>query len=452
MGRKLFTYPILLLSLLLLLSACGGKEQDASAEDKTGGEETAETGAEEGTENEEADEAGGDATFTALENMEPAAVTEGDFEVVEFETSPSPKNYYHSNADNGLLIMEDNDRFVFLDYLNGEEAPLSTSIENFEEDAADGSFFHSNAMYTEVWDDKYYFTGSIPVGENEYDREYALLELDMETREIREILLEEGFLTLVKDENVLFVGTEERIYAVDLETNEVLWENDGGISSGWYPQFSVTDNSLVFSSWEILEVYSKETGELIYEDTGFFYDVETDGDMFYGLVNAADYGEGEVQIVSFHETDGFQEELTEIVEVDHVYSEDDVTLDLVNGRLFAKMENGILAYDADTYEHLWTAAYGTIEDRDAEGGNYTYTMYNVYTDDYIYTYTDGLPSPSEDAMHLFSVIDAATGEVLEHYNFGSYAAAGPFLDETNGKIMMYYHDGDQANAYMLEME
>ncbi|MCF3943105.1 hypothetical protein [Oceanobacillus alkalisoli] len=111
-----------------------------------------------------------------------------------------------------------------------------------------------------------------------------------------------------------------------------------------------------------------------------------------------------------------QEELTEIVEIDHVYDEHDVTLDLVNHRLFIKMENGIMAYDATTYELLWTDAYGTIADRETEENNHTYTMYNVYTDDYIYAYTDGLGSVSTPSKHLFSVIDAATGEVLEHYN------------------------------------
>src|SRR5699024_2587130 len=135
----------------------------------------------------------------------------------------------------------------------------------------------------------------------------ALLELDMESREIREILPEEGFNTIAKNEDTLFVGTDERIYAIDLETNEILWENDDGISSSWFPQFSLTDNNIVFSSWEILEVYSQETGELIYEDEGFFYDVATDGDMFYGLMNVSDYGDGEIQIISFHEEDGRQE-------------------------------------------------------------------------------------------------------------------------------------------------
>lgn len=132
----------------------------------------------------------------------------------------------------------------------------------------------------------------------ESNRKEALLELDTESREIAEIVPnDEGFLTLAKEEDVLFVGTGERIYAVDLESNE------------------------------ILEVYSHETGKLIYDDTGFFYDVETDGDMFYGLMNVAAY-DGKVQLVSFHETDGMQEELTEVVEHNHVYSEYDVTLEM----------------------------------------------------------------------------------------------------------------------------
>lgn len=96
------------------------------------------------------------------------------------------------------------------------------------------------------------------------------------------------------------------------------------------------------------------------------------------------------------------------------------------------MENGIIAYDANTYEHLWTAAYGTIEDRETEDEMHTYTMHNVYTDDSIYAYTDRLPSGSTDAEHLFSVINLETGEVLEHYNLGSDAATGPFFDEGAG--------------------
>uniref|UniRef100_UPI0036D405F1 hypothetical protein n=1 Tax=Flavobacterium myungsuense TaxID=651823 RepID=UPI0036D405F1 len=65
-------------------------------------------------------------------------------------------------------------------------------------------------------------------------------------------------------------------------------------------------------------MYSQETGELIYEDEGFFYDVATDGDMFYGLMNVSDYGDGEIQIISFQEEDGRQEELTETASIDHV--------------------------------------------------------------------------------------------------------------------------------------
>lgn len=460
MAKKVLTYSIMLLLIILLLSACGDGNQDgdetadADIAEAEAGEKARDQDQEanEETEDQESGDAAGDTAYTNLEEVEPAAITEGEFEAVEFEDNPSPKMYYHSNASNGLLIMENDDRFSFLDYMEGKKVGFSTSIENFESDAEDGDFFHSNAMYTEIWDDKYYFTASIPVGDNQFEREHALLELDLESREIREILPEEGFDALAKKDNILFVGTGERIYAVDLETNEIIWENDTGISSGWYPQFSLTDNNLVFSSWEILEVYSQETGELIYEDTGFFYDVETDGDMFYGLINAADYGDGEVQIVSFHETEGFQEELTESVEVDHVYDEHDVTLDLVNGQLFAKMENGILAYDVATYEHLWTTAYGTMDDREPDDdGIHSYTMHNVYTDDYIYAYTDGL-GRSADSKHLFSIIDAATGEVLEHYNLGSNAAAGPFLDEATGKVMMYYSEDQQSTAYMRDVE
>lgn len=441
--------------MILLITACGEEDSETSAVDDSAEADSVDVEAvdEEQTEDEEASTSTGEAAFIALEEIEAEPITEGDFDVVEFEDSPSPKTYYLSSASNGLLIMEDDNSFSFLDYFEGKKTGFTTSIENFEKDAADGSFYHENAMLNEILDENYYFTGRIPASDSETNRKEALLELDTETREIREIIPDdEGFQALAKRENVLFVGTSERIYAVDLEKNEILWENDEGIASDWYPQLSLTENNLVFSSWEILEVYSQETGELIYEDTGFFYDVETDGDMFYGLVNPADYGEGEIQIVSFHETDGFQEELTDVVEIDHVYSEFDVTLDLVDDRLYAKMENGILAYDANTYDHLWTAAYGTIEDRETEDGMHTYTMHTVYTDDYIYAYTDGLPNTSADAEHLFSVIDPATGEVLEHYHLGSDAAAGPFLDEGEGTVMMYYNEDQQSTAYIRDIE
>ena len=452
MLKKILTYPLMLLFILLLLSACGDDDTNAAEESEPDDPDTAEV--EEDTGNDESNESDttGDAAFIALEDLEATDIADGDFEMVEIEKGPSPKNYYHSNASNGLLIMEDDNTSLYMDYLKGTRGGLTTSIEALESDAEKGDISHSNSIYTEILDEKYYFISSLPVGDNEFDRENALLELDMESREIREILPEEGFSTIAKNEDTLFVGTSERIYAIDLETNEILWENDTGISSSWYPQFSLTDNNLVFSSWEILEVYSQETGELIYEDEGFFYDVETDGDVFYGLVNASDYGDGEIQIVSFHETDGMQDELTEVVEIDHVYDEHDVTLDLVNGRLFVKMENGIMAYDANTYELLWTDAYGTIADKETEEDNHTYRMYNVYKDDYIYTYTDGLGSVSTPSKHLFSVIDAATGEVLEHYNLGSDAAAGPFLDEGAGKIMIYYNEDDTSTAYIRDIQ
>ncbi|GGN57040.1 hypothetical protein [Oceanobacillus indicireducens] len=448
---KILTYPLMLLFILLLLSACGDDDTNEAEKSEPDDPDTADV--EEDTGNDESNKSvtTGEAAFTALENLEATAITDGDFEAVMIEEGPSPNNYYHSIASNGLLIMEDNDTSLYMDYLEGTWGGLTTSIESLESDAEKGRITHSNNSYTEILDEKYYFISSLPIGDNEFDRENALLELDMESREIREILPEEGFNTIAKNGDTLFVGTDERIYAIDLETNEILWENDDGISSSWFPQFSLTDNNIVFSSWEILEVYSQETGELIYEDEGFFYDVATDGDMFYGLMNVSDYGDGEIQIISFHEEDGRQEELTEAAPIDHVYDENNVTLDLINNRFFVKVENGILAYDASSYDHLWTDAYGTIDDQDTND-DFSYYMYSAYSDDYIYIYTEALGSASTDSKNLFSVLDAATGEVLEHYHLGSDAAAGPFLDEATGKVMIYYNEGDTSTAYIRDIQ
>lgn len=113
---------------------------------------------------------------------------------------------------------------------------------------------------------------------------------------------------------------------------------------------------------------------------------------------------------------------------------------------YVHVENGVLAYDKDSYKLIWATATGEIEKRDATDDDFTYDVRAVYGDNNIYTFTEALSNTRGEGENFFSILDARTGEVKEHYSLGNGDAV---------KVFVYYYDtfnDDVGMAYILDAE
>jgi len=253
-----------------------------------------------------------------------------------------------------------------------------------------------------------------------------------------------------KNDGILYLADEDSIYAIDADTKEVVWEVDTVLSSSWYPKLHTTDNSLIFTSLEKIISLSMETGEVLYEEDGYFYGGKGDGETFYALMDdEAMMGDYQLQIVAFDESDGRQEALTEPLEIDMPYDEFNVNLGLAGDQVLIQLENGLVAYNADTFDLVWTVSAGEIADRGETGNDSRYEVFSVIGEQYIYALTE--VSGDEDD-HLFTVIDVSTGEITEHYSLGEGRAAGPYLDGIKENIVVYFYSDEQAWSYTLDAE
>lgn len=451
--KKLFF--LFLLTVLLVLGACSSDDQEAGNEEQGAEvEENNETNEEDSDEKDE-EEPASKVSVLPLHQEEAISIEEGNFEVVTFEDAVHPNDYYYFFASNGTLIFENDDRAIFTDYQTGSRVNINPVDEETQNQADEGNL--NTWEYSALYDNTYYFDYFRPTDTVVYDHDdIALYEIDVVTNEMIEIAdAEDSVITTTKKDDILYIAEAERIYALDVNSGDTLWETEVGISDMWNPNLYVTDNSLIAMNLEEMTVYSLENGEKLFEETGLYYDLAADGDMFYTLANVSSGVDYELQIISYHETDGKQEELTEPIEIDMPYEDQNITIDRKNNFFYVHVENGVLAYDKDSYKLIWATATGEIEKRDATDDDFTYDVRAVYGDNNIYTFTEALSNTRGEGENFFSILDATTGEVKEHYSLGNGDAVGPFLDEETGKVFVYYYDtfnDDVGMAYILDAE
>lgn len=435
---------ILLITLLLVLiiSACGDDDKTQSEDDKDGSE----TG-----EKEDANDTGDEGNTISLIDESPTDIDEADFEEVEMKTVTPSRGFYTSGAYDGKLLFADDELASFSDYETGERLELNTSIENMENKADKGAARISNTAPAYLFDDKYYFTRASQ-GEN------SIMEIDLNSEDIKEITESEESSIMAKDDDVLYVGDDDNMYALDLEDDEIVWETDDGMDGEGYIDMHVTDNSLIVEGTNGLEGYSLEDGEKLFSEEGIFYDVATDGDTFYALYDdIEDFSETVFQVIAFDDTDGKQDVLLESPTIEGPYEEDRLTLDLRNGQFYIHFENGMFVYDADSYDLLWTASVGDLEDRDETGDDNNYDFYAAYGDEEVYAVTEMFDQGARGEF-FFSIMDAATGEVKEHYSLGDIDGSGPYLDEKKENIVLHERqieeniDDETAKVYIIPVQ
>lgn len=447
MLRKSLFFMITML-FVLVVSACGDKKEEADAqpEDKDNEARADESDSSKSDEEEDGGDEGG--SVINLIDEESENIESAGFETVEFDSPHSPKGHYESEASNGVLILSTDDSSSFIDYENGSDVTLNTSNEDMESAAKQGKVSSDDVSENFLFGDTFYFI--------RYSQEDTrIMEVDVNSGDIEEIAETETSSVMDKKDGILYVGTEDTLYAVDVDKKETIWEVDTDIGDFGYPTLHVMDNTVILEGMDGIAGFSREDGEELFAEDGIYYDGVADGSTFYALLDETDdYSETNLKVIAFDE-EGNQKVLIEAPTIDGPYEEYRVTLDMRDGQFYIHFENGMFAYDAKNYELLWTTAAGNIEDRDDTEDDFNYEFFSAYGDDRIYTLTEKY-SAVEEGDNFFSIMDAETGDVKAHYSLGgeTETVLGPYVDEEKGKafVYLYNHEKDKGKVYILPME
>jgi len=451
MARKIFYYVVFVLFFIFILSACSNENNDDTPSES---EETSETESEEASvdeseeEPEEEDTNESDQQTVSHLNLldeESSPVDACNFALVEFELTTSPTDYYDSDVANEVVIFESNDWNVLIDYETGEGFELESDLESHQ---VDGEAI-SGDSHTErfLFGDKYYVTL--------YNQGDPLLaEVDLNTGAVEPLINIDTESLITKQDDILYIlEGDANLFALDLETKDKLWEESIDPEVYGYPSLHVTENAILLKSFYGLYAYSIDDGELLYEEDDNYYAINVDdGETFYALIDKEEGTSAELAVLEFNDMDGKQGELFEMPTIEMPYEEYRLNVELIDDIFYVHFESGIFAYDANTYDHLWTISVGdNLEDRRDTDDDYDYEFYSTSGQDYIYTVIEKT-NTARDRDAFISVIDAKTADVVEHYSLGEGRTSGPFVDPESEKAFMYFRDLDDdpnAEAYFM---
>lgn len=441
-----FFYMIFVLILIVILSACSDdSSKDTTTETKDNNvekekEESKEASSEEESDDNDKEKESESQAFSHINllNEEPISVDSANVDVVDIGKGPKPTDYNYFAASHGIFILESNDRNRLMDYETGEGIELISDLDSHLVDkSVISSDMHSESF---LFEDKYYVTL------RDTDGDYPLTEVDLMTGEVEKLININPGSQMTKKDDILYVMEGDNLFAVDFDTEDKLWEV--AVDDDLYGSMYATDNAILLASPYGLAAFSIEDGDILYEEDEYYYDIKVDGNTFYALIDDLSTTDKILRIVEFDDLEGKREELIEAPAIDYPYEEYRITIELINDIFYIYFESGIFAFDANNYEHLWTVSVGdNVEDRRDTDDDFNYDFYAAFGKEHIYTVTEKFSSTKE-GDNFVSIIDAKTGDVLEHYSIGDGRVAGPFADQEKEQVFVYIHDfyGDDAEA------
>ena len=443
---KRFYLPILLLVSILIAAGCNnsnGNEENSGESNETSAEEN-------NAEKTDKEENGASGHHTDLLTVEGTPFDESLFEVVDFESDPSPNDYYYQYASSGALAMGGENHSIFFDYRTGERLSLETDVERLK-GRAESSIVNTDSYTWPFLFGNYYYLQGNDVGTNK------IIQVDLSTGEIEDLADADGPSDMVKKDDILYIISADKLSALDTNTKETIWETTGEVElSTGYAELHATDHALIYEDQYGLTAFDIKDGTKLFEEEGVFRDVAVDGSTFYALADEADaFSDSLYKVVEFDDQEGKKETIIEAPEVEEPYEIGEIKLDLVDDLLYITVENGILTYDINSHEQLWSVSVGDLKDRSETetGDDYNYWFSAGITGNHVYAFTEK-SNVANDRDNFLTVIDSKTGEVKNQYSFGKAIGAGPIIDEENGNVMVYlqYFNDEGAQGFILPIE
>ncbi len=428
---------------MMILIVAGCNNTDENEIDNEGNNDSSDE-----TKDDDTEESGGPSHHIDLLTVEETPFDESLFEVVDFESALAPNDYYYSFASSGALVMGNENHSVFFDYQTGDRLSLETDVE-WLEGRAESSIVNSSSGTWPFLFDHYYYLQGYEDGTNK------IVQVDLSTGEIEYLVDTDGASDMVKKDGILYFVNSDRLFAFDTNTKETIWETTGDVElSMGYAELHVTDHSLVYEDQYGLTAFDLNDGTKLFEEEGVFRDVAVAGSTFYALVDEADvFADSLYKVVEFDDQEGRKETIIEAPEVEQPYDIGEIKLDLVHDNLYITVENGILTYDMNSHEPLWSVSVGDLMDRSETGDDYNYWFSAGITDNHIYAFTEK-SNVAREGDNFLTVIDSQTGEVKDQYAFGNGIGAGPIIDEANGNVIVYlrYFNVEEAQGFVLPIE
>ncbi len=410
---KLFFVGVLFL-LVVGLAACGDEESSehigANSKDKST-EETA--GEEDSDKNEVIQE--------NLLDWETSNFEESGNKIIPVEEGnlPETPNSFLTFANDGIFILGGNWQNYFYDYLNG-------SMSAYDLDGI-GNPNQSNEIgaWTYLYD-KYFYSIN---NEEENPEESQIVEVNTETGEKQVFMTVDETSHIVEKDRILYIAENANFFAYDINNDENLWEIEPDVNFNVI-NIQATDNSIVLLGDEGLAVYDLSNGEKRYEVEGYFEDIVVDGESFY-VLETDEEALFELEnpiynVYRFNQETDEGEKLFTTPEVNSSSEYGELELGMDNDNIYVKTKYGVLAYDKDNANALWTVLIGEglVQELDETVTDDFQVVYNngkVYIRTSIWGTT---PGPET----TFTVIDGKTGEMLENYAIGAGEAFGPVVD------------------------
>ncbi|WP_246231697.1 PQQ-binding-like beta-propeller repeat protein [Sporosarcina jiandibaonis] len=361
---------------------------------------------------------------TNILDWESTDFEDSNHEIIEFEKVLVVEHPHESFAHNGTFIVRGNSSSYFYDYPNGIMSPYDSM------DPGDSRLSVDMYSGTYLFEDHYYLV--------ELDRNARasyVTEVNLETGEVKRLFQVNSAVTISKKGDILYVSGNETLIAFDTTKEEQLWEVDLD-SDVNFTESAVTDQLIVLLGDEGLAAYSQADGTKQYEVEGFFHKLVADGDTFYALKEndetIKDFSEMIVDVLKF---DGMSEEgelffSTPVIE--DPSDPTDLLTDVKGDNLYIKSNVGVLAYDKNSGEHLWTLAIADQLYEDYSPSDFSYDLMTDYSEDAVYIRATKWEHGAEET--LFIVVDPKTGEMKENLRIDEGVTIGPNFDGENAVI------------------
>lgn len=431
--KKMKLFFVGVLFLLVGLVACGDEDSSENIEADSKAKSNEETTGEEDSNN----------NNVIQENLlawETSNFEESGNKIIPVEEGnlPETPNSNLTFANDGTFILGGNWQNYFYDYLNG-----SMSAHDLD---GIGNPNQSNEIgaWTYLYDNYFYSINN----EKENPEESQIVEVNTETGEKQVFMTVDETSHIVEKDRILYIAENANFFAYDINNEENLWKIEPDVNFNVI-NIKATDNSVILLGDEGLAVYDLSNGEKRYEVEGYFEDIVVDGESFY-VLETDEEALFELEnpiynVYRFNQETDEGEKLITTPEVSSSSEYGELELGIDNDNIYVKTKFGILAYDKDNANALWTVSIGEelvqeLDDTVTDDFQVVYNNGKVYIRTSIWGNT---PGPET----TFTVIDGKTGEMLENYDIGVGQTFGPVVD---GESVVIFQSDETKSERQLK--
>ena len=422
MRKSTFSFFSFTLLLMFVLVGCSNSDTSSGSKEQI----SEEKGSDKQVGDEKSSDKGNskDVSITNVLDWEVTDFADSNHEMIAYENVLSAEYPQESFAHNGTFIVRGNSYSYFYDYPNGKMSPfdlMSPGDARLSVDMSSGTY---------LFEDYYYLVESDRDARASY-----VTEVNLDTGEMKRLFQVNSAVTISKKDDVLYVSGDETLIAFDTTKEEQLWEVDLD-SDVIFTESDVTDQLIVLLGNNGLATYSMTDGEKQYEVEGFYHKLVADGDTFYALKEndetIQDFSEMIVDVLRF---DGLSEEGELFFSTPTINDPSEPTdlLTTVKGdNLYIKSSVGLMAYDKNSGENLWTLATADELYEDITASDFSYDIMTDYSEDNVYIRVTKWEHGAEET--LFIVVDPKTGEMKENLRIDSGVTIGPNFDGENAVL------------------